>query len=64
VYPRARAAAVIDPSEARVAIACKPEMLTVTSLLSSWDSSVIKSPLVSQLRRPSYVVRRLATLFT
>jgi hypothetical protein len=30
VYPRARAAAVIDPSEAKLAIACKPEMLTVT----------------------------------
>ncbi len=54
VYPRARAAAVIDPSEARLAIACKPEMLTVTSLLPSWDSNVINAPLVSLVRQPSW----------
>jgi hypothetical protein len=60
VYPRARAAAVIDPSEARLAIACKPEMLTVTSLLPSWDSNVINGPLVSLVRQPSWVVSRIA----
>lgn len=62
VYPKARAAAVIDPSEARLAIACKPEMLTVTSLLSSCDSSVINLPIVSLVRQHDEVAGRLAIL--
>jgi hypothetical protein len=62
VYPKARAAAVIDPSEAKLAIACKPEMLTVTSLSSSWDPSVITARLSAWYGSHREVAGRLAIL--